>query len=411
MKYKGLLVFNLISLVFYCIIIVTVLNHAAIQELIYSTPDSTQYRDFGRWLLHTGPGTCSDTRPFLYPAVSQLFDFIGGANAVWFLQFGLYMLAINLLYRSIFDLTRNVFFAFTGGILLSFNLSVIVMTLHGLTEMACIFLFTVLIAIVTKMIREGFTFNRMLLIVLLFVTLTMVKPVFSTFIWLSLVLLVYRFYRELKQVRNLSLLAAVIAPVLFQLCLMKINYNEAFISKIGHITLRDYYYRMLYTDVHNIPFDNAPDITEEQIQHTFDITAKATTSDIVFFSMAHPRRAASIYAFNLRDNVKAFSPMVYMLKIPSWTKWMDNVNLFYYYLHLLFLIVIPLTAKRAFLTFGKSARGLFALYSVAAFIILSSGISFYQGDRLILPALPLWVFVYAVFGHLKIQKHGSVRLK
>jgi hypothetical protein len=36
------------------------------------------------------------------------------------------------------------------------------------------------------------------------------------------------------------------------------------------------------------------------------------------------------------------------------------------------------------------------------YILLTSGISFWQGDRLVLPALPLWLVLYSLIIHFWI---------
>jgi hypothetical protein len=98
-----------------------------------------------------------------------------------------------------------------------------------------------------------------------------------------------------------------------------------------------------------------------------------------------------LYLQNIKENLtggpifaKAF------LKPYVFAKWMDTVYLVIHFLFLPFIALIILVKR------GALALKVSFLYLFFMLIIISSGISFDEGDRLTVTALPLWLAVYLV---------------
>lgn len=403
MKIRQIVTFNIISLTIYFSFFIFVLNHFDLNELIFSSSDSKEYRDFGMWLLNHKNGYCSDVRPFLYPFISQLFFYLGGGIAIWFMQFLFYWISINLLFISLLKMTENSLLSFVGGLIFSSNFTFILMTMHGLTEVSVIFLLSVFVFNITLIFQEKLKFKNILIIVFLFSLLTVIKPVFSIFIWISLGILFLKFYKKVKYFSSLLLIVLSISPLLIQISIMKLNHNDFFISKIGDITLRDYYFRKLYADVNTIPFNISLGPNESDLKQIVKITDTASTNEIINYSLSHPYSSVKTYSEILFANINTHSEIINGLHFISFSKWMENVNTAYFYIHLLFLVLIILFVKKTFKSYGKKLWLLVSIYFISCFIILISGISFWQGDRLVLPAMPLWIYTYIFFTNLIYQ--------
>lgn len=410
MKFRSLLIFNLISLGIYFFVFIFVLNHFSLNELIFSSSDSKEYHDFGNWLI-SDSGYCSFVRPFLYPLISQSFYYLGGAVGLWLMQFIFYVVSINLIFISLSKITKNNFLLFFGSLLLSTNLTFIEITMHGLTEVTTILLLSILVYYSTYIIlKKDFEFKNFIIILLLFSLLTVVKPVFSFFIWIGLVILLFKFFKNLKAFISILLILISLSPLIIQFSIMKINHNEYFISKIGEITLRDYYYRKLYADQNNISYNASTGASDADIRNISKVTDKASTNDILNYVIKHPTRSAKTYFEILYSNINTHSEIINGLHVESFTKWTENVNTTFFFIHFLFLIVVLFFAKSAIKFYGKRAWIFLFLYMISCFIILISGISFWQGDRLVLPSMPVWIFVYVVFADLVLKILASNRI-
>ena len=77
-----------------------------------------------------------------------------------------------------------------------------------------------------------------------------------------------------------------------------------------------------------------------------------------------------------------------------------TLKVHYVFIVLVFLLLIILLIKKDYPTF------IFLLftYSLGAYLIISTGISFWQGDRLTLPAISIWAFIYplVLFYYIKL---------
>lgn len=82
---------------------------------------------------------------------------------------------------------------------------------------------------------------------------------------------------------------------------------------------------------------------------------------------------------------------------------MQHVNRAYFYAHFAFFFLIMLDVILLWVKRSRDELALIAVLSfVLYFILLTGGISFWQGDRLVLPSLPVWITLYtATIFHLK----------
>ena len=74
---------------------------------------------------------------------------------------------------------------------------------------------------------------------------------------------------------------------------------------------------------------------------------------------------------------------------------MTVVNTIYFLIHLLFNLPLIFTLIFAFITKERVVVNFILILTMLLyFILLTSGISYMQGDRLVLPSLPIWVILY-----------------
>jgi len=105
-----------------------------------------------------------------------------------------------------------------------------------------------------------------------------------------------------------------------------------------------------------------------------------------------------LYLNNLEENICGIPVFVSYpkgIEHPSLFSYMENVNLKYYNFHLFFLYVIPFLL--VLLIFKKEFLKLIIaiiLIGLSAYYILVTGISFWQGDRLVLPSISIWSCLY-----------------
>lgn len=88
----------------------------------------------------------------------------------------------------------------------------------------------------------------------------------------------------------------------------------------------------------------------------------------------------------------------------SYAKYMTIVNKIYYYLH--FIFILPILFLMIYFL-GKKQFAKFVIILIMAFLcyyyILVTGISFWQGDRLVLPSISIWTFLYIFVIYAVIQ--------
>jgi hypothetical protein len=122
------------------------------------------------------------------------------------------------------------------------------------------------------------------------------------------------------------------------------------------------------------------------------------TDEIKSFISQHKFHFKILYAQNLKANINGDPSYLSIPKNhehPTFKKFMVKLNAFYYQIH--FVAIIPLLICLIILIIKKDiARSvfIFALSSLVLYIFLTSGISFWQGDRLTIIAVPLFTIIY-----------------
>jgi uncharacterized membrane protein YhaH (DUF805 family) len=131
--------------------------------------------------------------------------------------------------------------------------------------------------------------------------------------------------------------------------------------------------------------EKLPDLQAARIQvQDYD------TSQMISYLLNNLRTAAVILFENIFRNF--LSPSSYVDRNAYWSLFLYTLatNMSYTLLHLMFPPVIYLRRGDPL----NHATKLYLVYIFFVLIAITSGISFFQGDRLIVVAIPLWLTVY-----------------
>jgi hypothetical protein len=173
-----------------------------------------------------------------------------------------------------------------------------------------------------------------------------------------------------------------LVPIVLQYLLVFSHTGYVRYSNISSFTLKNYFYSQLYAQEHKLDLKDAR-----------SITAGHSSLEIYKYVLKNPEDAARIFKENvIKQNLKNSSSYVAQDTLKSHTEQVNKIYSYTYYLIILAIILSWIVNKRL------SNRTFLALYCLllAIITVLESGISFWQGDRLVLGNIPLIIFACAI---------------
>jgi len=346
---------------------------AHIDTSIFSTPDSHTYRQVADWIYGARSSSpASIWVPFLYPTVLGLADRVGGPLGVWAMNVVLWFLALNVTAVAAYRLTRAYWAAGLIFLLLATNISLILLTFQALTEITTVALIAVWL-LGLSFLKSPPSPLRVAAALLPVALLVVVKPEFEILLVVTILFLLVAVWRSASRAPRLVVVAACLIPVAAQVALMAGANHVLGISQIGDSTIRGYYLSQLF-----VYLGMSPDVYSAQPQ----AVAMSNTALLQFLA-AHPLAAVRVFAHILRDNLDSSSNFLTAANPILLT--IDTVtNQVYAWV---LVAMVPIVA--AALWIRRDAR--LALLSVGALnVFLAGGLSFWQGDRLTVIAIPLW---------------------
>jgi hypothetical protein len=368
-----------------------------IQELIFSTSDAQTYFDVSKWISDGTETDSTAIRPVLYPIFLLIIFKFSGEFGIFITQAILWLFTINLIFLSIKNLTSSILYAYVGSGIVLFNFSLMALTAHALTEIPSIFvlsLLTYLIILNRRTYREA---KFALTVVVVLVALTLIKPIFylPTMFTVFILIPIFYFKKVVLQPRYLLKLLVFLIPLFCQMSLTLVKHGEFKVSKIGSYTLSRYFIAQGLVQVEEIDFENARIKAE-----------KLSTKERLTFLKTHLRTNYRNFTDNVKDNIKG-APTYLNFPIPgknpNSTIFMLNYNKIMLPLHRFFfvlgiLLVIQLWRQSNF----ELVIPIMILFVLNIYLIVMTGISFWQGDRLTLPAIALWAVLYPVLTHFAL---------
>ena len=385
-KHRDIYLLNLILLTVYFASF-ALLNIHINRTTLFFSHDSITYLNVTHWIQGVSNTMDSQIRPFLYPAILLvLYEGIGSVG-LWFFQFLCWIISINFIFLSIKHLSKRSCFGFLGSSVATLNFSFLLLTFHALPEVLTTFLLSVYVFFISTNIKKWrdleFFHGSLLILVLLVV----IKPLFYLMVLFTLLVVLPLFYlrKYFRKPRKFIVLFLILTPLILQVAIMKIKYDSFTVSEISGNTFRDYFFAQGLQHIDHIKYEEAV----REAQHF-------SASEQVKFILSHKLLYLTLYAGNLKGNIDA-EPV--FLEVPvhykSLYKFTSNLNTFCFYLHLLFLVPVFFTLATTIIRREYDFTFLFFCLSFPLYyILLTSGISFWQGDRLVLPGLPLWIFLY-----------------
>jgi hypothetical protein len=403
-----LLLLNAVALALY-IFVTQSLRMEVSSSVMFSSPDSITYLEVTDWFISGVDSLQVSRRPILYPLFLLFTYKIGGVYVLYLAQVVLWLSMINLSFLSVKKLTKNYIYAWVSAIILASNLSLIALTFHGLTEIPTAFLLSWLVYYAVKnksKMHEPSFFQGSLLFL---VALVILKPVFSLPLlgFLFVVFPIFYLKKYIQKPKMFLPLLVILFPVVLQLLIVKVKAGELKVSTIGSHTFEMYFITQGVERLENLPNDEA-------YAYAKDLGSEGQKT----YLKKHGRAYFKNFRDNLVDNIKGIPNFLnYPKKClkPSWVEFGEKLNKHSYTIHRLFgFLLLPFLL--IFFFIRKDYENLLFVVALAAltlYYIVTTGISFYQGDRLVLPAIAIWAILYPFYGVLlnRNWKKGNCKNK
>lgn len=389
---------NIIALVVYFTIFFN-LKTSVSEEVMFSTPDSETYLDVVNWMTDNVDSESVSIRPLLYPLILMVSTKLGGVYGIWIIQAIFWLLAINFTFLTIKQITKNIFFSFLGAFLLMSNLSLIALTLHALTEVTTVFLLSMMLFLLARKIDEYRSLQFFHICLFFMVLLTLTKPAFYIPLAgiLFIILPLFYFKKYLKNPKSSLKLLLIILPLIIQISIIKVKYGQATVSFIGPKTLTEYFIPQGIVEVESISFENALKKSES--------LSKAKQMNYI---KNHTITYLSLFRYNIKNNIKGEPTFLLRPKgyeSHRFAQFMQDYNDIMPKTHLIFaFLIFPILL---YLFKKKNIPILLFLvfpFMLGAYYIITTGVSFWQGDRLTLSSIAIWACIYPIilFFYLKI---------
>ena len=270
------------------------------------------------------------------------------------------------------------------------NLSFIALTFHALTEVATVFLLSLIIYISVKNREQFRSFAFFRNLIFFFVLLTMVKPVFHIPLLglIFIVLPLFYFKVLLQKWKNSLIFLLLLIPIFFQIGLVKTKHNQLTVSTISSKTVDEYILAQTLEDKHKFERDSALIYVQSMtsgekstfIRHNFPLVVNRFTKNLEGNILSAP---VYLMSYVKKPNKKLIDFMI-------------DMNAEYYKWHRYFIVLfvpflILLYRKKEYNLLKISL--FFGLLNT--YYLLATGISFWQGDRLTFAAIGIFSFLYA----------------
>ena len=349
----------------------------------WTTPDSQTYKSTMDWWLKDEPTTCFQTRPWGYGAILALAFFLGQEGACGFLQFACWLGTLQFIFWAVRSATSSLKAAWVCTLLMMLNLTFVVLTAHGLTEVITTFLVAAGTAWSVRGVA-GFrhpVFWPVLLLIVCMLTLT--RPVFETLMWVCALFALRAAWPLSRGWISLGALALCAWAIGYQMHLVEAQTGHYKISYIGERTFSWFLVSQTWMQVHPCTYQSAN-----------DAVAGLSMGQQVMFLLHHPLTTLSCYYDNVMESLNGLANFLYT-NDPFSLVWMTRLNGIIYRFHTFFPFVLLWAWRAGWQWPAPRVWRLWLVgYVIWLYMVATSGISFWQGDRLLLPLWPLFLVVY-----------------
>lgn len=348
-------------------------------RLMFSTPDTRTYKEIAEWLSGSIATPPVSTRlvPFLYPLfLASVWQVTRNPYVFWAVQFLLWLASVNLVALAVFRLTKRHLLLVIAFCVMALNVSAIVLTFYAMTETMSIFLWSLWLALLSRTNLRDPAPRHVVLSTFLLSLLTVVKTIFQLHLLVYLALVFRQGGRHAKRYLGVGI---ALLPVVIQVTVNLYLNGVPGVSNITEYTVTKY----LLPQVHSSRYA----VSLEQARSLF--THYDAAQSIAYLAQ-DPISSAAAFLRNVGENVTGASEYISSYEKPYVFTRVTNVAYLIVQLLLLPAIVYFILRKQ-----HPIASAIRLAYSFSLIIILTTGIVFNEGDRLVMTALPLWVFIYA----------------
>lgn len=381
---------SLFAIGFYATLSVALGVHPGRQQLMLAD-DSATYQEAAAWLAG-GPATDAlAIRPLLYPVLVAIAQTLGGYIGVWFLQAMLWLASINLLFAAAKDLFGSRKWAWVLTFILTASVSAMFMTYYMLTETLALFLNAWLIR---EAARKGPLDRpvRLLRITCVLVLICLVKPQAMLVLLPVAAFCAWRILREPhRRGVRLAMLALMASPLLLQVDVVHDRTGSYALSDIGSRTMRDYLYAQ-----------GLSRMTHASLADSRSLARSRSNGERWRTMAAAPAPFLAAYASNLSENLRDRSFSLELLQCSrnsamrsALSGLTDQLGYLLLPVHALLVIPIGWMAIARWRRREPDGLCLLVLYAYLTAGVLTTGVSAWQMDRLVLPYLPVWLLLYA----------------
>jgi 4-amino-4-deoxy-L-arabinose transferase-like glycosyltransferase len=389
---------NIFAIIFYFFMLKEGGYSGNIDKFMFSARDACEYRDYINFL--TGHTNYSNpNRPFFYPLLLLISRTIDGTNGIWIMQFIFWLISCNLSFLSVQKMQSGKFWAVISFLLMGTYLSAIFFTAHALTEITVLFLLSILTYIFSSNYHRLYSISFGLMVLLVFSILFAVKPFFQ--IPLVVVILLFIIYHRKRLLHHpIYVIGAILCllPALIQCSIYKTQHN-VWNSGIEELTLRHYLVNKVdyYVTKNTMNGFGSPSDTIFNRVREKKIDAM-TMDEVRHYLLKHIGAVFTVGGENISENVT--SPFPY-IKNPEQHHTLiyvsGRMNVYFCILH---IVMFFLMFFYFLITIGKMNAMHFYLLSlgfVSYLSLIATSISFWQGDRLVVPSMAVWCVIYPVF--------------
>jgi hypothetical protein len=359
-------------------------------SMLFKTADSESYLAVAEWMFNGKETISTSTRPVLYPALLGGTYFAFGKMGVWLLQFVCWLLSVNLTFSAVRKWSKNTALSWISAMVIMGNLSFVALTFHALTEVVTTVLLSAVFYHVVSFSKRYHEVQFGVKLLLIFVLLTLVKPVFFYPTVLCLILVLYAYRKTyLSAPKRLVYPVLVILPILLQMFIVQSLHGNFKVSKIAGITFKYYYFAQCVRTIEGMDEEESKSFVEPM-----------TTDEQMDYLLDHKGFFVKQFAENVVLNMKAdpdFLKEGYS-KGHGWPiHYMKLYNLFGLLVNVLGGVLLSFIVLKAFFKRNREIWvPLFCIGGLLFYFLFTTGLSFWQGDRLVLPAIALWIPLYSI---------------
>jgi hypothetical protein len=382
-----LIILNVIAVISYLVVSSVSGSIEHVVTSVFSSPDSLSYRAVADWIFGARANPeASAWRPFLYPLLLGTAERLGGIRGVWLLNVGFWFIALNFAAAATDRFVKSSWAAALVFVLLATNISLILLTFEGLTEIITVTLLAVWTYGLSRLTRSP-TASQVAWALLPMALLVVVKPEFELLLAVMVVVLAVAIVRSSAPGLRAAALAACLTPVAIQLA-VNAHFNGFFgVSNIGETAIRSYYLPRL-----EVAIGQSSNFGDARLK-TFDLSA----SDAARLVLNHFGEAVQVFRSTLFENLVTGSSFV-THGHPRIAGLTVSANVIYF---VVLLVSIPIGG----VALWRARDGRLALLCLALLTIyFAGGLTFRQGDRITIVALPLLVVAFV----LAVKEAGGV---